>query len=74
MRRSAGGRVEDGDLYQQTAQRSFLGMAQIGRKQLPDRVAVLCLLDAALTGDNLQTAFVQQCRQPLQQRSGFITL
>ena len=65
MRRSAGGRVENGDLYQQATQRSLLGTAQVGRKQLRDRVAVLRLLDAALTGDNLQTAFVQQCRQPL---------
>jgi hypothetical protein len=27
--------MENGDLYQQTAQRSFLGTPQIGRKQLP---------------------------------------
>jgi len=60
-----GGCVENGDLYQQTAQSSFFGVAQIGCKQLPDRVAVLCLLDAALTGDDLQTAVVQQCSKPL---------
>src|ERR1017187_8098760 len=58
------GSVENSDLNQQSAQRSFPGSPQIGRKQLPDGVAVLRLLDAALTGDNLQTAFVQQYRQP----------
>ena len=56
--------MENGDFYQQTVQHSFLGMAQVGCKQLPDRVAVLCLLVTTLTGDNLQTAFVQQRRQP----------
>jgi hypothetical protein len=28
-------------------------------------VAVFDLLDAALAGDDFQTAFIQQCRQPL---------
>ena len=41
-------------------QRALLGTAQVGGEQLPDGVAVLRFLDAALTGDDLQTVFVQQ--------------
>lgn len=46
------GSIEDGDFYQQTAKRVFLGAAQVSGKQFPDGIAVFGLLDAVLTGND----------------------
>jgi integrase len=59
-----GAHIEDGGFNQDTTQYALFGTAEIGRKQLSERVAVFGLLDAVPAGNDGQTVFVQQGSQP----------